>query len=719
MTYFSPGKDWKGEFGFDGFAYNFDHVGVYVSPTTCNVELKGLYSKHLLPLGDGRTELEEEPKFARFNIKKNGEVVQDYALRENGECYFYVNVPFTSRWKVVDFDFWMSDDRIQHFFVSYDEEGRVEEMIVVLGVITQTDNEEEPDCQCETGNFTNDINEVLSPENVERLNLDTELIKRIYRNEDMVSDSLKEGDERIKNAVVICPSNEITVIYKDRHKVIYKYEAAQLSKVTYWKSFSEETENFIGSQEEIVHKLSNTDLAVIDALLHNPFYNHPACVYRMDEAIAEVEMKMQLATSVKCTLEVEQVFENAAYVDLEHHEIKDFDIEVYKVLGGKANVPRGWENGKVRYETVDYGGGADLTGGALVPLWRQYVDKKYFVKQCDGRLIFYPAPSLALVNYAWIDKKRGLENDMVLLRTQTLGDKKVHFEVKNKNAFDFFTHDDLDEVPENTIALSANNASDYAVRLKVKDGDGDDDDNLVGMMDVKVFDPVGLKLCVVNVNFDKPRPFGKQWSYKNDRFLEILGQAGVIFNEIDDSKSLLLKEDIFSKFEAWNDTLYDNVLDYKKVVSDAEKDFYTSVDEIFLTKYPEYIGYFRVYLIDKCMADFSDSKRMRLVASLLGTDEPPYSSLLLFKRSIEACNATESNPLAYAMLRCLGLHPFASPENIGDGTLAFQCGTSTNMMDNTEHRHSLTLEQINIVHDVAVMLQSRLQSIADNKKENS
>lgn len=742
MTYFYPGKGWKGEFGFDWFRMggkpdplvvdskgakegdSFDNIGLYVSPALCNIYLEGRFFKEgwpvytqkidherLFPMRGENVGTDSDLQFARFNIKRNKEVIQEYALCENDECYYYVNIPFVNRRKMVDFDFWISDERIQHFLVWYDDEGKVEELTIVSGVIDkQASNGGKPDWQLETRVFTNGIDEVLAEDNVELLHLDTKLIERIYKNEDMVSDSLSEGDEQIMNAVVACPTSEILVTYGDHRKVAYRYEAAQLCKVTYMSSDGNTAESFSGSQEQVINKVKEANIPVIDELLTNPFYNHPASVHQLDEESIEVKMLMMRSSTVKCKLEVEQVTENASYVDLEHNETKDFDIKVLKVIGGKASVPRGWDNGRIRYEEVDYGGGADLTDGVLVPLWRQHVDHKYFVKHCDDKNIFYPIPSLALVNYSWSDKTRGLENDVATLQMHTLGDKKVKIVVDNEDALDIYLPEDSDAITEGTITLVANESSEKVVRLSVTDGDQEEDeDSVVGNMNVHVFSPIHMKICVVNVNFVNPRSGESLWNYKKDRFVEILGQAGIIFDEIDDSKSLSLEEKVFSGFERWDDNLGDFVIDRFIASHVYEKGLNNYIDEEFLNTYPEYTGYLRVYVLDKFLVDVGNEMMPRLVTALLDSDKPPLSSLTLFKRSIETSGITEGNPLARAMLRCLGLKPFADPDSNGDDKLGFQYGTSTNMMDGSEYRFTLTSGQWLTIRSNADTLRGRLQ----------
>lgn len=722
LTYFYPEKDWKGEFGFDEFAYNFDNIGQYVSPALCAVRLEGVFDKdeepifkqiidhnRLFPLRGEKSGYGTMPEFARFNIKKNGNIIQDYAICENGECYFYMPVPFTDRRKMVDFDFKVSDSEMQHFLVWYDAEGKVEELTIVSGKLDK-------DWQLETCVFHNQINEVLAEDNVNRLHLDTELIERIYRNEDMVSDSLSKEDKRIQNLMIVSPSSEIHISYDDKHKVAYKYESAQLCKVMF-KTSEGETKTFSGSQEQIIKNIKEANIPVIDELLTNPFYNHPASVKRLDEGIDKVLMVMNHASTVKCKLEVEQANENASFVNPKNNEIKDFVIEVYKVKGGQANLPRSWDdNSRIKYESVDYGGGPDLTDAALIPLWRQYVDKKYFLKKCDGKIIFYPIPSLSLTNYAWDDRRRGVDNDAVMLHANTIGNEKVHYEVENEDVFDFYTHDEIDEVPEGSVLFVANHNSENGVKLKVTNGNGDDDENQVGLVNVHVFEPIHLKLCIVNVNCNTPRPVTNRWNYKKDHFIEILGQAGIIFDEIDDTKSILIDEEVFSDYERWDDDLKDFVLDNviaKYAYGYGIKNY---IDDEFLEKYREYAGYLRVYVVDKYLVDASNPQAMRLVTVLLDSQKPPFESVLLFKKSIDACDATESNPFAYALLRCLGLQPFANPDCNGDDKLAFKLGASTNMMDNSDCRYTLTSDQWLTLRKNAKVLLPQLQLAEDIAK---
>ena len=118
-----------------------------------------------------------------------------------------------------------------------------------------------------------------------------------------------------------------------------------------------------------------------------------------------------------------------------------------------------------------------------------------------------------------------------------------------------------------------------------------------------------------------------------------------------------------------------------------------------------------------CSLDNSNEKLPQYITSLLNDEELPSSSFVLFKRSIENSGAFESNPLAAALLRGMGLTPFASSNSIGDKLHAFELGTSTNMMDNTGCRYTLTSEQWMALRSKAGVLQGRLQ-FAESKAQS-
>ena len=839
LTYFYPQEGWKGEFGFDWFrtgskpepleinskgdkeAENFDNIGVYISDAPTHVYLKGKFPKgekptftqsenyergFLLRGEDIKADTESkkstgmesdldytfnELKIAQFRIEQNRDVVQKYALYEDGEYFYYVTIPFTSRRKTVTFKFKKSDDCTQRFVIFYDSEGKVEELSIKAEIEYQTtDKNGEPDFgwRTEEGEFGPNKSEVLKKDVVKRLRIDKKLIERIYKNEDMVDIALTCGDKRIIESEVSCPSSEITITYADNSRTVYKYEAAQLSGVDVYQG-DDLLHEYYGAQQRIIKNIKKEKVYAVDELLNNPFYNHPASIFMLDSDITVVEVSMSKPRTVKCKLEVEKTTEETNLVDLAHGDTRTLGVEVFKVTGGKAKVPRGWSGNKPDYKEVDYGGCMKLSDSQLVPLWREYIFNKFFTKKYEDKFVFYPIPTLALVKYGWRDKKRDLKNDEVRLHVQTVGKfKKINFVTEDDDVVDTANFNGSTTKAEDDIKFVAEGASSKPVRIWAKD---DKDGNVVGMMNVHVFDPIHLKICFVDVSFlwrvlddetykrgnlINPRPESRKWTYKKDRFLEILGQAGIIFDDIDDSKSMAVEEqyfmhshegglgyhseasysefnivnpeefeaadkpedlkdiEYFSECEKWDDTLGDYVFDYKQTAdafvdlfgtsafrfgrqqdgsfatSSSEIDLNTFIDKRFLKFYPEYAGYVRVYVLDKCMIDSENSMMPRHITSLLSFESPNNSPVVLFRRSIEACDADKSNPLACALLRSLGLNLYSDPDSMRDGELGFQYNTTTNMMDNSEYRFTLTPKQWIIIRRNAMNLAKILQN---------
>lgn len=844
LTYFYPKDGWKGEYGFDWFrtgdkpkpqdvdskggkeASGFDNIGMYVSPGASNVYIRGKFPKGEKPSytqsvhcnrgflnrgEDIKTDTEskeatgmgsdldvtfEELKLAQFRIEENRNVVQKYALFENGEYYFYVNVPFVDRWKSVTFRFKKSEDCSQFYRIYYDADGKVNELNIESEIEYQkTDENGEPDTayRTEEATFGPVKSEALRKDNVKRLRLDKKLIERIYKNEDMAGYALTGSDPRIHSVEIQCPSSEIRVAYNDGTEARYYYEAAQLCRFEYYQG-EEQLHDFSGSQDRIIKKIRNNKVSVIDELLTNPFYNHPARVFMLDRGIEKVEVLMDQPRTVKCVLDVEKTTEETTLVDLEHGDTRNLAVEVFKVKGGKAKVPKAWLNGKPDFQEVDYGTVMNYSEATLVPLWREYIDENFFTKKYEDKYVFYPVPTLALVKYERSDKRRGLKNDEVKLQVQTVGKfKKVKFVTENKKVVDTATFDGSTTKAEDSIEFVAKSPSEEVVRIWAKD---DKDNSVVGMMNVHVFKPIHLKICFVDISFlwrvlddetyeqgtlINPRPGGSKWNYKKDRFLEILGQAGIIFDDIDDSKSMALEEqffmhshkgdlayhsdasyaefnlvapdmfemadkpedmkdlEYFSECEVWDDDLGDYVFDYKKTM-DVYSDIYgssslrlhkqddgkyqsasgidlnTYLDRRFLKFYPEYAGYLRVYVLDKCMVDSDETFIPRHITTLLSFDDPIQSPVVVFRKSIEMCDATESNPLACALLRCLGLNLYADPDSMRDGKLGFKYGTSTNMMDSSEYRYTLTSEQWLTIRQNAEKMRKNLEQAAAEVK---
>lgn len=493
-------------------------------------------------------------------------------------------------------------------------------------------------------------------------------------------------------------TSEIVVKYFDGHYVKYQYQDTTLCGVTY-KDLQETERVFCGSSEIVVSRVQEAGIKVINELLNCPFYCQIEQVHLLDEGICHIEINMKNAQSVKCHLFVQKEDIQLCFSDLENNAGELHAIELLIVMGGKAHVPVRNEHGETVFADIEFDAALQQFDESLVPLWRDSIDKGMLLMDNEVQVVLYPVPTLSMVKYHFGDKRNGLTNSVVSLQTQTVG------------AFDeiYFEYADSDEIGNGKQLGSTKNAVETLTLFSKKAVEGphlirayDSKKNETGRLNVFVFAPIHLKICFVKVGYHpvSMSPSGNYgWDYRDDQYIEILGQAGVIFDDI--AESCMELEGVPEK---WDPELKDDLVD------DSGMNLNSHLDGQFTGAHPEFSSHYRVYILDKYKVEKDGLDKTHLITHQVNAENPLNGGLVVFKKSIEAANAKQSNPLSHGLLCSMGLNLQVGYDKDNDVSIEFQKGTTNNVMDCTEYRYSLTSNQWLAIRKKAAELRSQLEA---------
>ena len=616
---------------------------------------------------------------------------------------------------------------------------------------------------------------------------DMELFDKIFDNDFMDEKSLKK-DYRIDNdsVEIIADRKSIEVRYNDGHSVWAFYEGGEVYEVLYYEdSTKDECVWASGSASYIKKFFKKKGLVVEDKIIDDVYLDYDDDCLK--NGVKHVNIKMEPAYPVKMelTVEAEDIKYTAQFG--KKNPISGFRQKLLiKEAKGEFYRKNGRYKFKKEQKTITFDEPVELH-----PYWEDLWKGNFWTVKVDDDNIFYPHPHLALVDYRWRDKTRGLKNDVVELKVKTFGDfKKIKFTSSDTKSFDTKIGSGSTTKAEDTIKLKAKGSNegyeDYLLATEEKKNE------VTGCMYVHVYDPIHLKICFVNVHFFVvefndvdleggreakftgrnvvPGPLAntdasKGWKPEDDQYLQILGQAGIIFDDIatdemyaeeyyvdaKDKNCRVLQSDFdmitgvnvpdYNEEGAYVDSLayqrmWDSGLsddpklgDYvvssdfvRKSENSMYGDFTAILDRQFMESHPSYGGYIRVYLLDKYMIndtdfDTDDEKQRRKEHWNLSRYQMSYnscfeysSSVLIFKKSIEKTNGTKSNPLANALLRYLGLGN-SFDEN---AELNYAYRTTSNVMDFNDQRYTLNHKQWDDMREYANNL---LSYLADDKKK--
>lgn len=501
-------------------------------------------------------------------------------------------------------------------------------------------------------------------------------------------------------------TSEIVVKYFDGHCVTYNYQDTVLSGVTF--KDSQETERvFYGSSEIVVSQVQEAGIKVINELLNCPFYCQIEQVHLLDEGICHIEINMKNAQSVKCHLLIQKEDIPLCFSDLGKNAGGLRAIELMKVMGGKAHVPVSKEHGEAVFADIEFDAALQQFDESLVPLWRDSIDKGMLLVDNEEQVVLYPVPTLSMVKYHFGDKRNGLKNGVVSLQVQTVG---VFEEI-------YFEYVDSDEIGNGKQLGSTKNAVETLTLFSKNAVEGphlirayDSNKNETGRLNVFVFAPIHLKICFVKVGYHTVSlcpSGGFGWDYRDDQFIEIFGQAGVIFDDI--AESFMELEGVPEK---WDPELKDDLVD------DYGMNLNSYLDCQFISTHPEYTGHYRVYILNSYKLGLKTSEKLHLIIHQVNVENPMLGGLVVFKKSIEAADAKRSNPLAHGLLSSMGLNLQVGYDKDNDVSIELLKGTTNNVMDQTEYRYSLTSNQWLAIRKKAAELRGQLDAALKKQKRN-
>ena len=597
----------------------------------------------------------------------------------------------------------------------------------------------------------------------EKWDYDMTLIDKIYDNNFMDEESLKK-DYRIKDIDVMADRKRLEVTYKDGHKVIVLYESGEAYMASYYEDEnSEKCTCWASGYPSFIKDFFKKQKYNIDAKLIDDVYLDYDDDYFKNQA-KSVLISMEPAYPVVMNLTVEASDIKYTAQIGKKNPISGFKQKLM-IKEAKGSFYR--KDGRYRFKEEEKT--IPFEDVELHPYWESLWQGNFWTVKVGDDNIFYPHPHLSLVNYRWRDKTRGLENDTVELKVKTFGEfDKIKFKSSGTDVFDTKIGSGSTTKSEDTIKLKAKGSNegyeDYLLATE------ENKNEVTGCMFVHVYDPLHLKLCFVNVHFnvveyddmdvegETAKPIGRKvvqspssstgaakgWTPDDDQYLQILGQAGIIFDDIateelqveeyysdtkDKGRITQSELDMVTGYEApdyneegtkfyntdfmrlWDSgAIWDSEKDeyvvssnyIEKYLAKRDIDFTFAFDQLFMKAHPEYGGYIRVYILDKYMIndDKQDSTEernrrkehwnlSRYQLSYVNWYEYSGCSFAIFKKSIEKTDATKSNPLAHALLRYLGMSNSFS--DFIDTNYAYK--TTSNVMDYNDLRYTLDHRQ--------------------------
>lgn len=637
----------------------------------------------------------------------------------DGLCFYDYGL-FVDYRKTVEFDYIYEDPMsgvktAYHYGIKY-EKGELQELTITLDSETVT-----------FGKYQR--NKATEKSVKEKWHTTKDLVKRIWNNYNMDAVSLPKDRTHIMNVKVDCGSYKILEIVKNDPVPcvdIFEYECCQLIRFTQIQmEWDEEEEDYVPvkysftGKQRIEKGINDKNLSVDRRCLIDPYLSVRALSQ-------DVQNESVSATFVPASLQKFKL--NTGQTVNQYGEScisvlqAEGDVEVVKV--GENGVSKSIEHVTIAPFSDD---------GILHSYWEDdYVNERKFVvknhlDEEPPTIEWYYFPTLSLSQFG--------KNDKATLKLEVKG-----------------TFDEIELIPSNeNLQLSRRaikSADDNELTVTLT-GACDTDETItamsngveVGHLDVKVLPACTFGICYVNVNIHKMNPkitvdtadlilpSSRKWSLEPySHHKDIMAQGGCVileeeglegtetidFYETDDAQGT--SEDVSfnprdcSEYLTMDDEFGEKVFDREKS-SVFGKSLPLFIDYHFLSDYPQYAGYLRVYILDKYMESFEGDScgnctNKTFYDSMVGVEQKEV--VLLFKKSIEAHGGFNCETLAHELLHCFGLnHCFDNRERI-----TFKMGTTTNVMDDVEEVHSLSRYQWEKLNKNLMTFAARLDSNA-------
>lgn len=399
----------------------------------------------------------------------------------------------------------------------------------------------------------------------------------------------------------------------------------------------------------------------------------------------------------------------------------------------------------------------------VTPYWKDYFEGRGFqyklMSDPDQKMQYYFFPYLSLIEFERGDKRRGLKSEAEVQVTIDGEYEKIRFES---------SHDNLKVSPGKLTSNGSIKVKvDGYVRTK-ESTEGfvehtikaySEEDILVGQLNVVVFDmPNPLDMDFIHINLagrrmdieeqsdtynftvtryqvqQKENTSSNAWSLKDEHFIEMLGQCGVIVRDMDDNLQYGMESeyvyeakneeggmemkndlsamefDIVSGQDSFSDIsemyldsqfsipMLERFTNTSPSPNEGERAFITDLilegrrptlpaylDQRVVAYYNELLEHMRVYLIDRHLRG-EDLDSHYFDGYVLPVQK---ESALVFQKSIEANDHKQANAVAHELLKSMELQSRFLNRN----KFTFKAGSTTNVMDSSDVRYSLSYDQ--------------------------
>lgn len=388
---FWPKDDWQGEYGFDWFRTNedayteyinenkgtahsyYDVIGQYTGKDYQSVTMRYYRDPDKLYFSCVPFEFREmsqcqDAPFATFYFLLHQMKVP--VVCENGTYYFYGYLPAEEKRKVVHFEYeyhvkGRNKDKTYLFGIAYENEKLKE--LNIYDVETEKETE-----------FGPGDKKLLLNKYCKKWHIPKDLIKRIYKNEDMVLGCLNQ-DKRLMGVEVYASSEKTVMVQREEEGGLrsnfYEYQCGVVTKVrSFFRKSDEELEEKVlyGSKIEKNRRKYKLDKKLL---------NDPDVL--MTELISDDSVKA------------------AEYSVSPARLIKSDPLKVREEM----------ENGRKVYYLEDY----PCDDGKLHPYWYDYYAGngfEYFLEgKEDGPVQYYFYPYMSLMQFNRKDKRNGLKSE--------------------------------------------------------------------------------------------------------------------------------------------------------------------------------------------------------------------------------------------------------------------------------------------------------------------
>lgn len=747
LVHFRPKDGWKGEYGLDwirlGFDWDKEGTNSEGKPYPDNTKNIGKYmtdaksAKMTYNRDSSKFSLEIEP-FDNDNYEEdvlNADGFATYYLFDHGlkRPVIFHNGSYIMLDYDADYDHKGKRIKFNYLFVGardkktnaqrkkkYQYEIEYDAGKVVKFTVTDIQT-------CDSIEFK-ERKKALEDKTCKKWDLSKDFVKQIFDNRNMDKESLEKDTTHISNLEVQVDSYKVVEVEQANGVVIttqrFEYENGELVKATYMK---QGTRYHFSGMKKIIFGYQDKNLHLDSDFLANNNLTLYTLSKRLDVKQATITVSPAIRTYRKVGV-ISKTVDDQTILTVMQTEGK---VHTHTLVNNKLT--KQVQNEIIRPFSDD---------GVLHTYFDDYVNGNLFNARGskDSPIIPYYYTFLGFTQFGKENKTwRRKVKDQAELKIHTEGDfEKLEFISSNKNIE--VKPEKIKSKTETKVTVKLTGLVQKEENIDVKDNTG----KLVGKLIVRVFPPVIVNYCLIDVNFLKregkslhdapkglPQPGSVEWDPdSDDSFINILGQGGVILKkaahlsynivESDDKQKapsfaqdddeVEQKEsysndnpDTWQRFGIYSEKFGENIIINGKSGSLTLAKY---LDNGFLNFYPEYQSCVRIYLIDKYYcSNYFESQNGENPRYLNGCIQPGTDgAILIFKKSIEANGGKKNNTVAHELMHIIGLRHNFDQRN----QYTFQYDSTTNVMDYTNNPHSLNRYQWEDMNNKASSLMGRL-----------